>query len=89
MWERKAHLPTREYSWKRVMFSTSFQMVSPISLVAKKEGSISPFLSNDCFRVSAAETMEEQQRLLENELMDWMRDVDQVDDILVMGIRYE
>ncbi len=33
--------------------------------------------------------MEEQHRILEEELNDWMKDVEQVDDILVMGIRYE
>ncbi|MDX2432888.1 MAG: SpoIIE family protein phosphatase, partial [Bacteroides sp.] len=33
--------------------------------------------------------MEEQHRILENELNDWMKDVEQVDDILVMGIRYD
>ncbi|MFO7671656.1 MAG: two-component regulator propeller domain-containing protein [Bacteroidales bacterium] len=37
----------------------------------------------------SSEPMERQQELLEMELKEWMRDFDQVDDILVIGIRYE
>jgi ligand-binding sensor domain-containing protein/serine phosphatase RsbU (regulator of sigma subunit) len=37
----------------------------------------------------SSESMERQQELLEMELKEWMRDYDQVDDILVIGIRYE
>ncbi len=36
----------------------------------------------------STEPMEMQHELLEKELLEWMKDVDQVDDILVMGIRY-
>ena len=53
---------------ERVMYSTSFQMGSPISLVVKKEGSISPFLSDDCCRVSVQNPWKTQQKLLEKEL---------------------
>ena len=37
----------------------------------------------------SSEPMEKQEQLLEEELKEWMRDIEQVDDILVMGIRYE
>jgi len=37
----------------------------------------------------SSESMEKQQELLEKELKEWMGDNEQVDDILVMGIRYE
>lgn len=37
----------------------------------------------------SSEPMEKQEQLLEKELKEWMRDIEQVDDILVMGIRYE
>lgn len=37
----------------------------------------------------SSEPMEKQEALLEKELKQWMGDVEQVDDILVMGLRYE
>jgi len=39
-------------------------------------------------RISSA-TMEDQQIMLDKELKDWMKDEEQVDDIIVIGIRYD
>lgn len=37
----------------------------------------------------SSETMENQQNMLDKELKDWMKDEEQVDDIIVIGIRYD